>query len=157
MSVYSFNRTTVVAKSGKSNQLGIDFDKTIQLEIDFMDEEFQNKKVNTKFIPDISIELCHLCDKDKQKFSLLPIGLNGMNNIASPYSDLVAYVCEECYNKHDGDEVWSLYHRRRIIIDSIIASRFLIYRRVITEKKWDCMDADGFACQHPKKYKKISF
>ena len=106
-----------------------------QLEIDFLEECFKGKEQTLNpFLSEPVIERCHLCDEEKNEFAYIPVELDGMRHIASPYSDFMCNVCEDCYDKNDGDEVWRLHASRISIRDDIIKSRFVSIRAVITEK-----------------------
>jgi hypothetical protein len=129
--------------------------ETGQMEFEF-GEDFKYKKSEEKPILAISgpvVDFCCLCRDNEPLTAAIPIGLDGMYHIASPYSDFICHVCIECYNRWDGDEVWKLYYLKKSIQEDIEKSRFSATRRVITEKKWQYIGVDGFVSPFPKKSK----
>lgn len=133
-------------------------DETRQLEINFGDDYCSRKKPVTRgeIYPfsgfEREQEFCPLCRYPKSLTESIPIGLDGMSHVATPYSDTICRICAKCYFNSDGDEVWRLYDRRKYIQDDVLKSRtFCPVRRIITEKKWEYMDAEGFVSPFPKK------
>lgn len=80
--------------------------------------------------------VCELCDSE-DIVVYLPMASNGRHKITTEYSDILGYVCEECFEKNNGDEIIQKYRYKRSILDRIIKRRGITVfdnRKVLIEK-----------------------
>jgi hypothetical protein len=118
---------------GNSSEIELDIPKNFQTEIDF-GEEFSIKTQTISAIK-YAVDVCHICGNERELTDMLPMGLDGWNYVADPYSDLISSnICQCCYEESEGDEIWRLYNRRHLILNELLESRFLSTRSVIVEK-----------------------
>lgn len=112
--------------SAFSTQLEIDFGAEFKPSIIALENRFEFKpRVGT----------CVLCRKEREVPFAMTFEYDGLDIIASPYSDTFGETCNECYVKHNGWEIDKLRQERLLIGKEISDSRTISSKRTVLIEK----------------------